>query len=71
MISPSSSLWVMMSAPTSRVETPHEVVQANCVRCHEGLVGDIGAAQAHGSEVAETATGCVHCHAGVGHGPMR
>ena len=48
-----------------------EVVQANCVRCHEGLVGDIGAAQAHGSEVAETATGCVHCHAGVGHGPMR
>lgn len=48
-----------------------EVVQANCVRCHEGLVGGIGSAHARGAEVAETGTGCVHCHAGVGHGPMR
>ena len=48
-----------------------EVVQSNCVRCHEGLVEGIGAAHATGADVGETAGGCVHCHAGVGHGPMR
>lgn len=48
-----------------------EAVQANCVRCHEGLVEGIGAASAHGADTAETGSGCVHCHAGVGHGPMR
>lgn len=48
-----------------------EVVQRNCVRCHEGLVGGIGAAAAHGEDARETGSGCVHCHAGVGHGPMR
>jgi cytochrome c nitrite reductase small subunit len=41
------------------------VLQANCVRCHEGLVADIlnhgGAA---GAELQ-----CVKCHGEVGHGP--
>lgn len=47
------------------------VVQGNCVRCHEGLVGGIGAAHAAGADAADPDGGCVHCHAGVGHGPMR
>lgn len=45
-----------------------EVVQENCVRCHSGLVGGIGAAHV---PAGEAESGCVHCHAGVGHGPMR
>jgi cytochrome c nitrite reductase small subunit len=43
-------------------------VHENCVRCHQDLVEDIQSAPAHGG--AQDAD-CVHCHAGVGHGPRR
>ena len=59
-------------------------VERNCLRCHEELAGNIGpwGVQAHarsektgtdfqsGSLTAK-ATSCVHCHAGVGHGPIK
>jgi cytochrome c nitrite reductase small subunit len=35
-------------------------LQTNCLRCHQDLTAEI-ASQAN----------YVHCHAGVGHGPMR
>ncbi len=45
-----------------------EVVQGNCVRCHHDMVGGIGAAHVPSGQAE---SGCVHCHAGVGHGPAR
>ena len=41
-----------------------KILQANCVRCHDGLVHEILAApDAKGAELP-----CTHCHWGVGHG---
>jgi cytochrome c nitrite reductase small subunit len=57
--------------PIRITEASLDVVQSNCVRCHSGIVGGIGAAHAKGADAAETSGGCVHCHAGVGHGPVR
>ena len=39
-------------------------LQENCVRCHEPLVHELSP----GEELARARPGCVHCHAGVGHG---
>ena len=52
-----------------------QVVEENCVRCHDELVHGIGAARP-GSDVDDRSEGrfgggCVHCHQGVGHGPAR
>jgi cytochrome c nitrite reductase small subunit len=41
-----------------------EILQENCVRCHEGLVHDIEQAP---SARGETLV-CIHCHSNVGHG---
>lgn len=43
------------------------ILQANCVRCHEGLVSDLSA---HGA-FSDGSVSCVHCHATVGHGSVR
>jgi cytochrome c nitrite reductase small subunit len=40
------------------------ILQANCVRCHEGLVHEI----ASGPRGEQDELRCVHCHAGAGHG---
>jgi cytochrome c nitrite reductase small subunit len=41
------------------------VLQANCVRCHDALVHELGP----GSSLVEgDGVRCVHCHAGAGHG---
>jgi len=41
-----------------------KILQANCVRCHDGLVHEIlGAPDAKGADLP-----CTHCHWGVGHG---
>lgn len=41
-----------------------QILQENCVRCHEDLVHDIDRApSARGEEVQ-----CIHCHSNVGHG---
>lgn len=52
-----------------------EVLEANCLRCHGGTVGEI---TAHGtlgvpSDPTQGADlfGCVRCHQGVGHGDSR
>jgi cytochrome c nitrite reductase small subunit len=43
------------------------ILNTNCLKCHESLVGDVlGHAAAD-----ERATLCTHCHASVGHGPSR
>ena len=46
--------------------TPHsrEIVQENCVRCHDPFVHAINAA---GAEQVD----CLRCHSRVGHGPRR
>jgi cytochrome c nitrite reductase small subunit len=41
-----------------------EILQGNCVHCHESLEHDIAAAR-HG---ANDELRCVHCHVSVGHG---
>jgi cytochrome c nitrite reductase small subunit len=45
-----------------------EILQANCIRCHQDLTADMreGAdlLSAHGADLP-----CTHCHAYVGHGP--
>jgi cytochrome c nitrite reductase small subunit len=45
-------------------ERGSEILQENCVRCHEGLVAEMG--PSHGPD--DESLRCVHCHAGVGHG---
>lgn len=44
-----------------------DVVQNNCVRCHEPMVEQI---TAHAISRGEPAN-CVHCHSDVGHGPRK
>lgn len=44
-----------------------QILQANCVRCHQDLVADI---RGHDS-AGESLLSCVRCHAAVGHGPPR
>jgi cytochrome c nitrite reductase small subunit len=44
-----------------------EILQANCIRCHGELVGDI---LAHGPP-GTPLNNCVRCHPSVGHGPPR
>jgi cytochrome c nitrite reductase small subunit len=43
------------------------VLNANCVRCHEGLVGEM--ITQHGK--LQQDIDCTHCHIIVGHGPTR
>jgi cytochrome c nitrite reductase small subunit len=52
-----------------------QVLEANCIRCHGELTGEI---RAHGTLGIPTDPtqgadlfGCVRCHQGVGHGPTR
>ena len=44
-----------------------QILQDACLRCHEGMVHEIVA----GSTTDKNAVRCVHCHASVGHGPIR
>lgn len=41
-----------------------EILQANCIRCHEALVAQMNAGEPGGAAHVP----CVHCHASVGHG---
>jgi cytochrome c nitrite reductase small subunit len=41
-----------------------EILQENCLRCHEELVHDVAA----GDERPASEIRCVHCHRNVGHG---
>ncbi|MCC7204478.1 MAG: cytochrome c nitrite reductase small subunit [Phycisphaeraceae bacterium] len=44
------------------------VLEANCLRCHGDLVGNI---TQHFELKSGDLFGCVRCHAGVGHGPPK
>lgn len=51
-----------------RIKPRNEVIlQENCVGCHAGLVSQIATHPGNGEQMLD----CVHCHAGVGHGPTR
>jgi len=41
-----------------------DILQHNCLRCHEPMVHELVA----GARTDRDAVECVHCHAGVGHG---
>lgn len=41
-----------------------DILQANCVDCHESMVHEMGP----GATTAPDAISCVHCHSDVGHG---
>ena len=42
------------------------ILEANCTRCHEALVGHLAPTSRPGEPF-----GCVRCHAAVGHGPTQ
>jgi cytochrome c nitrite reductase small subunit len=41
------------------------ILQENCLACHRDMVEHLVA----GATTDQDAVSCVHCHAGVGHGP--
>ncbi len=45
-------------------ERGSQILQQNCLRCHGGMVAELG--PSHGPD--DGSVRCVHCHAGVGHG---
>jgi len=47
-----------------------EILQENCLHCHESFVHDIVRMQSPGDVLSESVS-CVHCHKGVGHAPTR
>lgn len=49
-------------------ESSKKVLRANCIRCHEGLVGEM--LTHHGSNTWQEID-CTHCHVVVGHGRRR
>ncbi len=44
-----------------------QILNANCIECHRGVCNDILGQGTVGSETIS----CVHCHAAIGHGPLR
>jgi cytochrome c nitrite reductase small subunit len=61
-----SKAFTLQDFPEPIVITPvnADILQANCVECHGGLVHDLLAVRA----AAGPGDRCVHCHADVGHG---
>jgi len=45
-----------------------EILQENCVRCHEGLVHDAILTPTGGDRQAQS---CIHCHRSTGHIPIQ
>ena len=45
-----------------------EILQDNCVRCHQTLVTDAILIPSGGSNQAQS---CIHCHRGIGHMPLQ
>jgi len=48
-----------------------ERLEHNCIGCHEEMVSEIFPATHGAHDAHEQGERCVHCHAGVGHGPRR
>lgn len=57
--------------PIEVQEAGLEILQANCVRCHDNLTSEIqgGATEVLGTGHVDASVPCLHCHATVGHGP--
>lgn len=47
-----------------------EILQENCLRCHDPLVHDVVRSQSPALDAIESVS-CVHCHKNVGHAPTR
>lgn len=47
-----------------------EILQENCLRCHESFVHDIVLLQSPADPAGESVS-CVHCHPNAGHAPTR
>ena len=50
--------------PIVITEGNREILQENCLHCHEDMVHGLVA----GATTAEDAVDCIHCHRSVGHG---
>jgi cytochrome c nitrite reductase small subunit len=61
-----SKAFTLQDFPEPIVITPinADILQANCLECHAGLVHDLLAVRAD----LTRGDRCVHCHADVGHG---
>ncbi len=46
-------------------------LEHNCIGCHEEMVSEIFPATHGAHDARDQGKRCVHCHAGVGHGPRR
>jgi cytochrome c nitrite reductase small subunit len=58
--------------PIQMTASSRQVVQDNCIRCHESMTHDIRTAAATLSDSNGLADlQCTHCHAAVGHGARR
>jgi cytochrome c nitrite reductase small subunit len=44
-----------------------DILQLNCIQCHQGLVNDL----INHDAFADGSNSCVHCHMAVGHGSPR
>ena len=53
--------------PIQISEKNREILQENCVRCHEALVTDAILIPSGGSHQAQS---CIHCHRNIGHVPI-
>ncbi len=61
--------------PIQIKQSSRDAVAENCVRCHSSIAADttvLAVADPHASSIASsTPADCLHCHARVGHGPLR
>jgi cytochrome c nitrite reductase small subunit len=48
-------------------EKNSQILQLNCIQCHQELVSDL----IHHGAFADNSNQCVRCHVSVGHGPTR
>ncbi|HZW06650.1 MAG TPA: cytochrome c nitrite reductase small subunit [Phycisphaerales bacterium] len=57
--------------PIQMKQSSYDVVIENCVRCHEAMTHEIRTSITRPSGEPAGGVDCIHCHAGVAHGPTR
>ena len=60
--------------PIQMKQASYDVVNDNCVRCHDAMTHDIRLAASGNHSSSQGVTGgvdCIRCHASVAHGPTR
>lgn len=56
--------------PIQMKRSSYEIVNHNCIACHEALVSEIGAL-GHGAGRGSEPIDCIRCHASAAHGPTK